>query len=175
MLFDDLDSGRRRNIFLVFGVAVLVAFFVGYVGAGIVGDGPTGSMDQTPPDNSSLDEGLGADEVKQIVQNLIDNQSRQQERQLAFYANQSENLSADNLSINSTVYNIEDSRFSSLYRVNISVDGYTIAQRNPIQLERLQEYREIYVSKDGKYMFSEPTDIQQLQQQLQQQLTQPET
>ncbi len=170
MLLDDLNSSRRRNIFLVFGGAILIAFFVGYVGAGMIGNGSTGDIDQTSPDNSSLENTLGEDEVRQIVQNLINNQSRRQERQLAFYANQSENLSADNLSINSTVYNIEDSRFSSLYRVNISVDGYTVVQRNPIRLESLQEYREIYVSKDGQYMFSEPTDIQQLQQQL----TQPQ-
>jgi hypothetical protein len=102
----------------------------------------------------------------------MDQQIQQQQQQLALMAQQSENLSEDDLSMEANVEEVIQSEFPSLYRVTVSITGETPSQQNPGETESVDEEQIMYISKDGRYLFQEPTDLEELAQQQQQE--QPE-
>lgn len=93
----------------------------------------------------------------------MDQQVAQQQQQLVAAANQSENISQEDVSIQSQVDKVEDSAFPSFYRVTVATTGQVPSQTGEIQ--SLDQDQVFYISKDGRYLFSQPTDLEAQQQQ----------
>jgi len=160
MVLDDIPSRERYGLVVAFAVAIVASGAVGYLAASA--NSPTGAF----AGNS-----VSTDEVRNSVQSLLDQQIAQQEQQLALLANQSENISQEDVSIQAEVGNITQSEFPSLYRVEVTTTGNVPAQTGGLQ--PVNEEQVYYISKDGRYLFPQPTDLAAQQQQMQQQPQQP--
>lgn len=157
-MLDDVSDKEKYKVSAVFAFSVIAAFISGAVLSG------------SPAESDSLSE----TELEERVQSLMDQRVQQQEHQLQQVANQSEDLTEEDLSISSEVDDISRSEIGSLYRIDISTTGEV-----PNQLgngtRSLDETRTICISSDGRYLFQEPTDLEQPQQQTaQQQPQQPQ-
>lgn len=159
MVLDSLSQKERQSLVAAFAVAVTASLAIGYVGAGVTMSSPTGAF---AGDSSSTDE------IRSTVQSMMDQQVQRQQQQLAMMAQQSENLSEDDLSMEANVEEVSQSDFPSLYRVTVSITGETPSQEQPGETESIDQEQIMYVSKDGRYLFQEPTDLQELAQQQQQ-------
>lgn len=148
-MLDDVSDRDKYRIGAVFALSVIAAFISGAL---VSGSGPT--------DTGSLSE----TEIEERVQSLMDQQVQQQEQQLQQSANQSEDLTEEDLSISSEVEDISRSEIGSLYRVDISTTGEVPNQLGN-STRSLDETQTIYISSDGRYLFQEPTDLEQPQQQ----------
>jgi hypothetical protein len=160
MLLDDLSQKERRNVFGAAGIAVVAALVVGF-GAGSMSS-PTGEFAASG----------SAEEVRGIAETLVQQQESSQQQRIAMIANQSENLSEDDLSFNAEIDNVNQSRFGSLYRVDISVTGDTVSQLG--QVQSIDQTQTLYISGDGRYLFQSPTDLEAQRQQQQTQGQQPQ-
>jgi hypothetical protein len=136
-------------------------------GAGAV---TTGTTADTGPDTTAE---ASQTQIRQQVQSLTDQQVQTQRQQLDTAANQSKNLTRDELSINSEIEEITKSQFGSLYKANISLTG-EIPNRLGSGTQAIDENQVLYISQDGRYVFQQPTDLQQQRQQTQQQPQQPQ-
>ncbi len=155
-MLDNLDDRQQYGLVAAFVAVAVVGF-----GAGSVMDvGLTGAMTA----------GGSTDEVREQVQSLMDQQVQSQQRQFALIANQSENISMDDLSLQAEVTDISQSEFGSLYEVTVQMSG-TVPSRTG-GLQSLDQEQTLYISQDGRYLFQEPTDLEQPQGQQQ---TQPQT
>ncbi|MFB6116176.1 MAG: hypothetical protein ABEK10_01575 [Candidatus Nanosalina sp.] len=70
----------------------------------------------------------------------------------------------EDLSIDSQVESVSQSQFGSLYKVTVSTTG-EVPRRLGSGTRSIDETRTLYISSDGRYLFQEPTDLQQPQQQ----------
>lgn len=157
MVLDALSTRERRGVFAGFIIAVALALIAGYAGASVTGSGYDGETAST-------------DEISTLAESLLDQDISQQEQQFAAMANQSENMSAEDISIEIGEVDVSDSDFPSLYEVTAGVQGDIPTQTG--ELESIDEEQTLYISKDGRYVFQQPVDIQEQQQQAQQQQTQ---
>lgn len=156
---DALDARQQYVAAGIFVAAVAAAFGAGYLGSTVVG-GPTGAV---TADASS-------DEVRQSVQSYMDQQLQRQRQRFQMIASQSPNISAEDLSMDATVSSVEQSQFGSLYKVTVSISGQVPGRTGGLQ--QVDQDQVLYISGDGRYLFRQPTDLQQAQQQAQQQTQQ---
>jgi hypothetical protein len=152
MVLDDLSSRERYGLVAAFAVAVVASGSVGFLGAN--SSSPTGAFTGSS---------VSTDDVKSTVQSLMDRQVSRQQQQLSVVAQKNENISREDVSIQAEVETVEESEFPSLYRVTVSSTGQVPNQSGEIQ--SIDEEQVYYVSKDGRYLFQEPTDLQEQQQQ----------
>ncbi len=153
-MFDKLEKRQFYGLIAGFVVVAVVAFGAGAaLGGVLMGSSDPGSSGETASE----------EEISQKVQTMMDQQIQQQEQQLALLAQQSENISEEDLSIEASVQDVSSSQFSSLYKVTISVTGTVPSQTG--ELQPLDQEQVMYISKDGRYLFQQPTDLEQPQQQ----------
>lgn len=153
-MLDALDRRTRLGIGAAFAVAVLVSFAAGAVAP--VGDTPSGAV-------AADTDGASTAEIRDTVQSFMDQQLQRQRQQLQLMASQSPNISAEDLSMDATVSSVEQSQFGSLYRVTVSVTGQVPARTGGLQ--QIDQDQTLYLSADGRYLFREPTDLEQQRQQ----------
>lgn len=155
MALEDLSLREGRGVAAAFVVAVAVAFGLGYVSSGMTGT-PSGAV------TAELGDAVSEDEISQQVQSVLDQQMAQQQQQFEMIAAQSEDLSAEDLSMEATVTDVSQSEFDSLYRVTVSIQGQVPGQQGALQ--QIDEEQVFYISNDGRYLFPEPTDLEQPEQ-----------
>lgn len=151
-----LEELENRQL-AVLGGALIASLLVGFAGGQVVGGdtAPTGNV-------AATGDAVSEDEVRQKVQGLMDQQMQRQQQQFQMIAQQSEELSADDLSMDATVTDVSASQFDGLYKVTVSVQGQVPTQQGALQqVDREQEF---YISDDGRYLFQQPTDLEQPQQ-----------
>lgn len=152
-MMDKLSDREKYGVSAVFAVAIIVSFGAG---ATVTKNSASGTGTQT-----------SKQQVRQQVQRLVDQQVRSQRQQFKTAANRSQNITMAQLSINSKIEGITQSHFNSLYKVNISVKG-VVPKRLGSGTQKLDQNQILYISKDGRYLFRSPTDLQQQQKQPQQ-------
>ncbi len=156
-MFDKLEKRQFYGLIAGFVVVAVVAFGAGAaLGGNLIGS-PQSDLDGSSGATAS------EEEISQKVQSMMDQQIQQQKQQLALLAQQSENISEGDLSIEASVQDVSSSQFSSLYKVTVVVTGTVPSQTG--ELQSLDEEQEMYISKDGRYLFQQPTDLEQPQQQ----------
>lgn len=155
-MFDKLEKRQFYGLIAGFVVVAVVAFGAG---ATLGGDLIGSSQDDLDSTGATASE----EEISQKVQSMMDQQIQQQKQQLALLAQQSENISEDDLSIDASVQDLSSSQFSSLYKVTVAVTGTVPSQTG--ELQPIDQEQEMYISKDGRYLFQQPTDLEQPQQQ----------
>lgn len=144
----DIDADQRT--LAGFGLAVVVSLAVGFLAGGVL-NSPTGAF---------VGEAVSDEEIESTVNQIIDQQMQQQEQQLAMAAQQSEELSEDDLSMNTEIVSIEQSQFGSLIAVTVSNTGEVPSRTNPEETETVDEEQVFYISEDGRYLFQEPMDLE---------------
>lgn len=156
-MFDQVDNRQLLGAVAVFGLAIGAAFGAGYLvngGSGaVVADG-------------------SADTVRDAAQSVLDQQVQQQQQQLQTLANQTENVTEDDLSYDAEVTDVSQSEFGSLYAVTVQITGTVPAQQGMLggsssQLQEIDQEMTLYMSPDGRYLFQEPQDLEQPAQQQQ--------
>lgn len=157
-MLDTLSDKEKYGLVGVFAVSLVAAFGAGATASG---GSPTGAFTDGGADDASTAQ------IQQTVESLMSQQVQQQRRQLQQVANQSENLTMDDLSINSEVESVSKSQFDSLYKVNVSTTG-EVPRRLGSGTRTLDQTQTLYISSDGRYLFQEPTDLEQPRQQPQQ-------
>jgi TolA-binding protein len=154
-MLDELSDKERYSLIGLFAVSIVAAF-----GAGTVASG--GNM------TGAFMEGTGGDastqQIRQTVESLVSQQTAQQRQQLQQAANGSENLTMNDLSINSQVESVSKSKFDSLYKVSVSTTG-EVPRRLGSGTRSIDQTRTLYISSNGRYLFQGPTDLQQPQRQ----------
>lgn len=148
MVLDDLSRRERRGVASAFVLAIMISVVTGYAGA-------------TVTDSTSAEASTG--EIESLAQSLMDQQVAQQEQQLSLIADQSENISQGDVSVSANVDDVSQSDIQTLYRADIAVEGQAPNQEGTI--ESVNQEQTLYISGDGRYVFSEPTDLQAQQQQ----------
>ncbi|MDY6770962.1 MAG: hypothetical protein SV186_03330 [Candidatus Nanohaloarchaea archaeon] len=141
-LRDALDRNQQYGLLGVAVLLVAVGFGAGYV--------LTGGMGGSNPSAST-------GEIRQTVQSYMDQQLAQQRQQLRAVANQSQNISMRDLSIDAQVTTVAQSKIAGLYLVNVSVTG-TVPSRLG-GLRDISQVQTLYVSGDGSYLFQQPTQL----------------
>lgn len=156
-MLEDLSDREKYGLAGALALSLVMAYSAGAI---VSGNGITGAF--------TGGETVSEDEVEKTVNSLLSQQMEQQRQSFTQIANQSENISEEDLSIKSEVETVSQSKFDSLYKVEISMTGEV-----PNQLsggtQSLDETQVMYISDDGRYMFQEPTDLEQPQQQAPQQ------
>ena len=152
MVLDSLSGKEKQGLAAAFAVAVVASLAAGYVG---------GNMGVVEDSGDSA----STDEIRSTAQSIMDQQVAAQQQQLALMANQTENVSESDLSLNAEVEDVSESEFGSLYEVTVSVTGDTVGQTG--EMQSIDEEQTLYISEDGRYLFSEPTDLEAQQQQQQ--------
>lgn len=156
MVLDDLSQKERRGL-LVTGIALtFVSVAAGFAGGNM--SSPTGEF---------AGESASIDEIRSTADSLIAQQVSSQQQRLAQVANQSENISESDLSFSGEVTEVSDSEFPSLYEVTVSFSGDTVNRLG--QTQEIDEEQKLFISKDGRYLFQAPTDLEAQQQQTRQQ------
>ncbi len=150
MVLDTISDRQRYG--LAAAVAVAAAFGAGYMGAGLTGS-PTGAITA---------DAASTDEIRDAVQSAMDQQVQQQTQRLSLMAAQNPNLSADDLSMDASVTDVSPAEFGSLYAVTVSMTGTVPARTGGTRT--LDTDRTVYVTQDGRYLFPEPTDLEQPRQ-----------
>jgi len=148
-MFEELEQKEKHIIAGSVFVVLLVGFGAGYTTAG--GSNP-GSGDAA-----------SEAEIRSQVQGLLDQQVARQRQQLQQVANQSENLTMEDVSISGSVDTVEQSQFGSLYKATITLSG-DIPRRTGGGTRSVNQEQAFYLSNDGQYLFQEPTNLQQAQQ-----------
>ncbi|MFP3945342.1 MAG: hypothetical protein ACLFVI_00420, partial [Archaeoglobaceae archaeon] len=117
-----------------------------------------GEDEQMPGEDEPVGDGeVSEDEIGEKVQAMVDQQMEQQEQQLALLAQQSEDISEDDVSIDASVEDVSSSQFGSLYEVSVAITGTAPSQTG--ELESIDQEQEMYVSEDGRYLFQQPTEL----------------
>ncbi|MDY6788574.1 MAG: hypothetical protein SVV03_01285, partial [Candidatus Nanohaloarchaea archaeon] len=106
-MLDELSDRERYGLAGLFAVSIVAAFGAGTVASG---GNMTGAFMGSPSGDASTQQ------IRQTVQSLVSQQTAQQRQQLQQVANRSENLTMKDLSINSQVESVSQSKFDSLYK-----------------------------------------------------------
>lgn len=155
-MLDDIDDRQRYGLVAAFVAVAVVGFGVGsFMDVGLTG---------------AMTAGASTDDIREEVQGLMDQQVQSQQQRFALIANQSENISMDDLSLQAEVTDVSQSEFGSLYEVTVQMSGTVPSQTGGLQ--SLDQDQTFFISQDGRYLFQEPTDLQQPQGQ---QPSQPQT
>jgi hypothetical protein len=149
-MFEGLEDKEKYGLALGFAIATVAAF-----SAGSIVSSPTGAFASSNP--------VSSDTVKQDVQSFMDQQLERQRQQFSMMASQNPNITEDELSVDATVTDVSTSRFGSLQKATVSITGTVPARTGGTQ--SLDREQRLFVSEDGRYLFQEPTDLQQPQQQ----------
>lgn len=145
----DLIDGNERVAAAVLAAATLVVGFgAGFAVSG--GSSPTGAV--------SVGSDAGTDAIQQTVQSFMDQQLQQQNQQLQLMAAQSPNISAEDLSMDATVTDVSQAEFDGLYRVTVAIQGQVPARTGGLQ--QMDQEQTLYISQDGRYLFGQPTDLE---------------
>ncbi len=152
MFLDSLSRRERQGAAATLVIAVTASLAVGYMGAGM-----------TSPTGAFAGETASTDEISSTVQEIMDSQLQQQEQRLSMMAQRSENVSEEDLYMEADVEEVTQSDFPSLYKATVSVEGQTMSRTGETQ--PVDEEQVMYISKDGRYLFQQPTDLEQMQQQ----------
>lgn len=147
-----------QTVAAVFVAGLVVAFGAGYL---VSGSGMTGQMTA-----GESGEAVSEETIRERIQGMMDSQMERQRQQMQLMANQSENISMDDLEMDATVSSIESSDYGSLLEVTVTMSG-TIPARTG-GLRSIDQDQSMYISQDGRYVFQQPTDLEQPQQGLQQ-------
>lgn len=159
MVLDSLTGKEQQGLAAAFAIAVTASLAAGFIGGNTLSS-PTGAFTgDTVPQS----------EIRSTAQTIADQQVQSQSQRLTMVAQQSDNYTEEDLSISSEVKEISESKFPSLYKVTLSLSGETPTRQANGDTRSIDQEQEIYISKDGRYMFSQPTDLEQLQQRQQQQ------
>ena len=152
-MFDGATTQQKYGLVAVVALTVAVSFAAGTMVSG--GSSPTG--------NVAVGDAASSDAVKQKIQSFMDQQLQRQRQQFSMMAGQNPNISEDDLSVDATITDVTESEFGSLQKVTVSITGTVPARTGRTQsLDRKQTF---YVSQDGRYLFQEPTDLEQQRQQ----------
>lgn len=146
MVLDSLSQKERQTLTAAFAVAVFASLAAGYAGATTFSS-PTGDA-------------ASEDQIRSAVQEVMDQQIQRQQQQLALVAQQNENISEEDLSIEAEILDISQSEFSGLYQVTVSITGEAPSQQNPGETQSIDEEQVLFISQDGRYLFREPTDLE---------------
>lgn len=144
MVLDDASSEDRRFVAGIFVVAIAVSAGLGFVAANFADSGSQASTS----------------ELTETVESVIDQQLSAQEQQALILANQSDSISGEDISLDAEIGDISQADFGSLYRVEISVTGNMINQAGN-GTQAVDQDQVVYISGDGRYLFPEPTDLEQ--------------
>ncbi|MDY6778083.1 MAG: hypothetical protein SVU32_05415 [Candidatus Nanohaloarchaea archaeon] len=156
-----LEALERREVYGIAGVFVL-GLAMAFVSGAVV-SGSTGITGAITADTGGSDSNAASKaEIRQKVQQLMDQRLQRQRQMLTSLANRSANISRSDLSINAQVTDVSESRFGSLYKVTVTVSG-TVPSRTG-GLRDMSQEQTLYISQDGRYLFQPPTDLQQPQQ-----------
>lgn len=154
-MISGVSDREKYGLTGLFAVSLIAAFGAGTFASG--SNSPTGAfMEGTGGETSQ-------EQIKERVESLMSQQVQQQRQQLKQVANQSENLTMEDLSINSQVESVSRSQFNSLYEVNVSTTG-EVPQQLGDGTRSIDQIQTFYISNDGRYLFQEPTDLEQPQQ-----------
>lgn len=151
MVLDDASSEDKRFVAGVFVIAIAVSAALGFAASNFVDSGSQASTS----------------ELTETVESVMDQQLSAQEQQAMMIANRSDSISEEDISLDAEVGDISQADFGSLYRVEISVTGNMINQAGN-GTETVDQDQVVYISGDGRYLFPEPTDLEQQPQQPQQ-------
>ncbi len=160
-MFEKLE---QKEIYGLIGGIVVVLVLSFAAGAFLGGN----LLDSSPSDSQSegnLGEPLSQDELKQEVQELMDLQSKQQNQQLKAAAQQIENVSKEDISIDHSVEDVSSSKFDSLYEVTTVVSGKVPTRTG--ELQDIDEEQVMYIYLDGRYLFQKPQDLEKMNSQTQ--------
>lgn len=155
MVLEDASSQDKRILTGAFVVAIAVSAVIGFASASISDSGSE----------------MSSSELTDRVESVMDQQLSAQEQQALLVANQSDSISEEDISLDAEVGDISQADFGSLYQVEASLTGNTINQAGN-DTQSVDQDQVFYISGDGRYLFPEPTDLEQ-QQQPQQQQQQP--
>lgn len=107
---------------------------------------------------------VSVDRIEKNVEEFMDVQLQQQEQSLLMMAEQSENISENDVYMVSSVDEVSSSEFGSLHKVKIIIEGRFPEQDNMSQLtgelESFEQEQDLFVSQDGRYVFQQPTDLE---------------
>ncbi|KXA99851.1 hypothetical protein AKJ41_04780 [candidate division MSBL1 archaeon SCGC-AAA259O05] len=160
-----LDNLEKRQAYgLTIGVIVIavIAFVAGsFLGGGLTDTfgGGNGATDE----KIKIGEEVSKAEIKQNAQSFMDMQLTRSKQQLAMMVQRNENLSEGDVSIDANVTGVSSSEFDSLYRVNVEITG-TVPSRTG-GLRDIDQEQSLFISQDGRYVFQQPTDLENIQQQ----------
>lgn len=153
-MFEELEEKQKYGLIAGIIVVGIVGFVSGFAlkGFGIAQPNGTSKLSQS--------------EIKGEIQPLLDAQMQKQRQQFSLIANQSKNISEEDLSIKAEVTDVSESKFASLYKVTVLTTGTVPSQLGGLQ--DISQNQTMYISRDGKYLFGEPTNLDTLGQQNQQ-------
>lgn len=149
MVLDSLSDKERHGLAGVFVAAIAVSLAVGF-GAASLGDGDFTAQE------------LSVEDAETLAQSLMDGDVAQQEAQLSQIAQEDEDISEDDISVNAEVERVSDAEVPSLFRAEINVEGDIPTQDG--EIESFTEEQELYLSKDGRFLFQPPIDLEAQQQ-----------
>lgn len=150
MVLEDASNQDKRLLAGAFVVAIAVSAGIGFAAANILDSGSE----------------VSSSELTDRVESVMDQQLSAQEQQALLVANQSDSVSEEDISLDADVGDISQADFASLYRVEASVTGTMINQAGN-DTQSVDQSQVFYISGDGRYLFPEPTDLEQEPQQQQ--------
>ncbi|MFB6241749.1 MAG: hypothetical protein ABEJ36_03005 [Candidatus Nanosalina sp.] len=153
-MLEGISEREKYGLVAAFAVAVAVSFGAGAVS--FSGSGPTGAfMEDT--------DGVSKQQIRQTVKSMVSSQEQRQRQQLRTVAQRNENLTMEDLSINTEIGSVSRSEFGSLYRITLSTTGELPKRTGgTTSIDRTSV---MYISGDGRYLFQQPTDLKQPKQQ----------
>lgn len=158
-----LDKLEERQLHgLIAGIVIIAV--IAFVAGSFLGGGLTDAFGNGDEGNG-VGEEVPESEIEESAQSFMDMQLQQTQQQLLAMAEQNENISEDDVYIESSVDEVSSSEFGSLYKVTFSITGEFPAQDNMGQptgeFEEIDEEQDLFVSQDGRYVFQQPTDLEQ--------------
>jgi len=154
-LTEKLTGKEKTGLVLAFVVVIAVSATAGFMGAEQI-DSPI-ELDEA---EGELGDELTAEEVEGQVKELITAEMEQQQMQIEMMAAEDEEMDADDFHIDGEVTGIADSQFESLYEVTVSITGEMPSMQDMGETDTIDEEDLLYISKDGRYIFMPPQDLE---------------
>ena len=147
-MLDEISDKEKYTLAGIGIVLLVVGFVVGFAAAGTGGSGKMASNG-----------GVSENQVRQTANQYVGQRLQQQKRQMKALANRSGNLSAGDISLDGSVDSVKSSGFGSLYNVTVSITGRVPSPRGG-GLRNVDRKTNLFISKDGRYIFQRPIDTQ---------------
>lgn len=148
MVLDALSSEERRGVYGAFIGAIAVSVILGFAGGTVYDTGSSAASES---------------EISSIAESVVSQNIATQQQQLQSVANQTGNLSAEDVSLSVEDVTVERSDIGSLYEATVQISGSVPNQQG--QLETVDEEQVFYISGDGRYIFQNPIDLEESSQQ----------
>lgn len=161
-MLDNLKKGQVYRLVIAVIAIAMIAFVAGsFVGGDLVGTsgGGNGSTGKGIKIGGKVSEA----EIEENAQSFMNMQLTRSRQQLAMMVQRNENISENDVSIDANVTDVSSSEFDSLYRVNVEITG-TVPSRTG-GLRDIDQEQSLFISQDGRYVFQQPTDLENIQQQ----------